>query len=267
MFEDAELGGLYHGSGADFDVFDPDKVGSGHRHNSYGWGFYLTEILDMAKWYSKEIATRVNYELVEDIVHHIREYCRHNKIEDSIGSDLISAIPILADPDYLENSKMVLSKNTYAAIKRNFTKYIAADEWLLKDLIGILDNVYPEIEKKLVKWKNQINYSIKLVKKGDSFSFINFHERLSEEDVIKIINQMEKDALGRFFTNEKDEIKKLNGDRLLDYLGKNVLKTKFKKDVSMFLLEAGFDGIVIPERKFYVIFDPNIIRIVEKTNV
>lgn len=43
----------FHGSGADFDEFRLDKIGSGEGAQVYGYGLYFTEVEDIAKYYRK----------------------------------------------------------------------------------------------------------------------------------------------------------------------------------------------------------------------
>ena len=126
-----------------------------------------------------------------------------------------------------------------------------------------MDKLYPDIKKYLNEWKKPIRYGIKLVKKGGDFNFIDFNEKVSEEDWGKVINQLDREG----FNYDSEVIRyDLTGEGLCNYLFSYVSEITSKKDVSMFLLRAGFDGIVSNAR-VYVVFDPNIIRIVEKTNV
>lgn len=42
----------YHGSGASFDRFSTDFIGTGEGHQAYGWGIYLTDLEDVARNYA-----------------------------------------------------------------------------------------------------------------------------------------------------------------------------------------------------------------------
>ena len=50
---------VYHGSGADFDVFDHSHMGEGEGAQAYGWGTYVTEVEGIGKTYAN--ATAHNY--------------------------------------------------------------------------------------------------------------------------------------------------------------------------------------------------------------
>jgi len=47
----------FHGSGADFDEFKLDKIGSGEGAQMYGYGLYFTEVEDIAKYYKNTLST------------------------------------------------------------------------------------------------------------------------------------------------------------------------------------------------------------------
>ena len=48
----------FHGSGADFDEFKLDKIGSGEGAQVYGYGLYFTEKESIAKYYKNQIETK-----------------------------------------------------------------------------------------------------------------------------------------------------------------------------------------------------------------
>ena len=271
MFEDAELGGLHHGSGEDFDIFDPDKVGSGTGYLTYGWGFYLTTIAETAMEYAIEVAKNNNSTLKEEIVTLIREYCMDKNIPHDVGSDVISEIPFIKERNYSKPLKKVLEENSYQAIKRNIINSIDAvnivGDMYLDQLVGILDALYPEIEKIIRNCKVRIFYYIKLVKDEGGFNFISYKESMPPKYFIKIINQLKKEGYNSKAEYMSRHYQTQRGESICDYLASEVFGGKKQKEVSMFLLRAGFDGIFVHTRKHYVIFDPNIIRIVEKTNV
>ena len=51
----------FHGSGADFDQFRMDKIGTGEGNQAFGYGLYFTESEDIAKFY-KDTTTEVPYD-------------------------------------------------------------------------------------------------------------------------------------------------------------------------------------------------------------
>ena len=50
----------FHGSGADFDEFRLDKIGTGEGAQAFGYGLYFTDSEDIAKFYKQTLST---YEL------------------------------------------------------------------------------------------------------------------------------------------------------------------------------------------------------------
>lgn len=47
---------LYHGSDTDFDMFDDAKISSGDASELFGKGYYLTDNIEVAKFYAKQKA-------------------------------------------------------------------------------------------------------------------------------------------------------------------------------------------------------------------
>ena len=267
IFEDAELGGLHHGSGADFDIFDPNKVGSANGM-VYGWGFYLTTILDTAESYAHKSAAEQKNELRYKIRTLIQSYFHDNKIPFHLRSAFYDSVHVLDYESYLLGTKLIWSENTYEKIEHNIEDYVKdkAEYYTEEDLaslIDMLDRLYPDIEKHLKQWIDPIRYGIKLVKEGSDFNFIDFDAQVPKKDLRKVINQLNIEGFNYDLEKINDD---LDGEDLCRYLRLNVSGITSKKDVSMFLLRAGFDGVSI-DGAVYVIFDPNIIRIVEKTNV
>ena len=51
---------VYHGSGADFDVFDHSHMGEGEGAQAYGWGTYVTEVEGIGRTYAIQNTTKHN---------------------------------------------------------------------------------------------------------------------------------------------------------------------------------------------------------------
>ena len=51
---------VYHGSGADFDVFDHSHMGEGEGAQAYGWGTYVTEVEGIGRTYAIQNTTTHN---------------------------------------------------------------------------------------------------------------------------------------------------------------------------------------------------------------
>lgn len=56
----------FHGSGADFDQFSLEKIGTGEGAQAYGYGLYFTDSEDIAKFYKDAVANQDNLYLQLD---------------------------------------------------------------------------------------------------------------------------------------------------------------------------------------------------------
>lgn len=56
----------FHGSGADFDQFSLEKIGTGEGAQAYGYGLYFTDSEDIAKFYKDAVANQENLYLQLD---------------------------------------------------------------------------------------------------------------------------------------------------------------------------------------------------------
>ena len=72
----------FHGSGADFDQFEIDKIGTGEGAQAYGYGLYFTDSEDIAKFYKDMMARNVDIDG--------RPYIRGNQINDNLVDEDIA---------------------------------------------------------------------------------------------------------------------------------------------------------------------------------
>lgn len=56
IFEQIENVILYHGSNNEFDEFDDNKISTGDSSELFGRGYYLTDNIEIAKFYGKMIS-------------------------------------------------------------------------------------------------------------------------------------------------------------------------------------------------------------------
>jgi hypothetical protein len=72
----------FHGSGADFDQFSLEKIGTGEGAQAYGYGLYFTDSEDIAKFYKDMMARNVDIDG--------RPYIRGNQINDNLVDEDIA---------------------------------------------------------------------------------------------------------------------------------------------------------------------------------
>ena len=51
----------FHGSGADFDEFRLEMIGTGEGAQAYGYGLYFTDSEDIAKYYKDTVSARQEF--------------------------------------------------------------------------------------------------------------------------------------------------------------------------------------------------------------
>ncbi|MCP4490448.1 MAG: hypothetical protein GY820_24480 [Gammaproteobacteria bacterium] len=56
--EDVRFAAAYHGTGAEFDRFSDDKIGTGEGAQAYGDGHYFASTREVAEWYRKQLGGR-----------------------------------------------------------------------------------------------------------------------------------------------------------------------------------------------------------------
>ena len=64
--EEVRFSKAYHGSGAKFDTFSTDFVGTGEQNQAYGWGLYFSAKKEVAEWYHKALSQRRDNEVLPE---------------------------------------------------------------------------------------------------------------------------------------------------------------------------------------------------------
>lgn len=236
---------LKHGSPHKFDKFSTEKIGTGEGNQAFGWGLYFTDLESIAKNYSD------NENLIE----------RHlNSVYEFGVPDRFYQIP--------ENKRKS---------KENLIKYIN------EQIKGFEGNIFQQKEwnklKNSVESYNPYIYQVSLHKgkTPDQYTFIEWDNTVSEE-VFKKINDLaisKNDVIIKMLS-EGINTKNIEGSALYKNLSRQLGSDKA---ASLFLLEAGIDGIKYPAESIsrgatsdtargfnYVVFDDSAITIENVTS-
>ena len=226
---------------------------------------YITNVLNL-----KNIEPTIYSELIEDIENPYGNYT--NLFEFLINRDT-SKLNIGVED---ESPKIALEQQ----------------EELYKQFVNFINNklfVNGKENLKLTANNKKYIYSV-LIHKGktpEQYSYLKWDKKVSNENANKIVNLLiEKNIQEKSFTkymidenSTKEEmvgkVMMLNGQQLYDYLRNNIFSKP--KDTSLFLLEAGIDGIQYPtnslsskpikednDRFNYVVFDDRAISVEDK---
>ena len=254
----------WHGSGADFDVFNLDFLGSGSGSQAYGKGIYLTELKSVADGFARHVS-KDKFEKYSNMLFGVAtDRIRQIIHQDTLIRELLNYLEIVASTlkDSGAKQKFLMAMDSDKFVKFSGVEWGASLlDAVFKDLREVIKNIpKPDIKA--------VTYSIVLKKENPVFfNWYNLDGR-------KIYEQLVKEGIVKDFGLTKDEILVLAVDGEIKYVsngtdlreGLNMLGYS-DGEFSDFLANMGYDGVYVPDLGAYVVFDPNIIRIVEKTNV
>ena len=246
----------YHGSPYEFDKFTSEKIGTGEGAQAFGWGLYFTDLESIARNYAEKLANpdTDNFDLDGYFYRKDTEY----------------------DPDIMEETV------TY-----------------FKNEIQITEEEFLKAKEKSPNKKLRNLYKVTLFKDKtpDQYTWLEWDKSFSDSNINKIKSQFEKEGIPKEIDSPLNETMKLLGKQtdFKDYrpnpirgttkdfyenLVKYFLSMGIKnpqKEVSLFLLRAGIDGIKYPAESIsrgatsetargfnYVVFDENAVTIEEK---
>ena len=246
---------VHHGTGASFDKFTTEKIGTGEGNAAFGWGLYFTEKKDIAQYYAETIGNMPSYVLYKD-----------GKPADM--NDEVSRIIYNYDGDV----KKAIRDN-----KRHAKMWEKEGD---KDFASAIMETVSKLQKedpKAWEMKEEGNRHIYDVEIPDT-GFINWDKTVPEEQKKQIQDQAEKEGISFSFYGDvvspKEYFKQAGRDlegfqlykSLTDALGSD-------KAASLFLNRAGFNGIEYEAGRHsankkgnemnFVVFDENAVRIID----
>lgn len=246
----------FHGSGADFDEFKLEKIGTGTKATQYGHGLYFSDYEDVATYFrgisSPEIADyKLNGNSVTDM---------YNKAQDSQDyekAEVLEQVLLHDRPD--EIAKRFTVEEGYSQETAEFAKSINYDTLKGFDPDGNEVSLGRTYKTELsVDVENMLDWQAPLK---------NQPEAIKE----KVRSLVDEDLRETFDYNVDKGI--TGGNAYLNYIGKN------KKEASGKLAEAGLDGIKYKDiggtlgytlenaPTNYVVFKPEAIKILEKYGI
>lgn len=251
----------YHGSPHEFDKFTTSKIGTGEGAQAFGWGLYFTDMEDIAKHYAQNLSKSTQ----NDQLDFLKKALLNNKITEKDFKEI----------DEIWNN-LSLSIGFYGS-EHAFEELISK----LKDNNSAIDFLKQNKEN-FLKPKNGMIYQVKLHKdkKPDQYNWLEWDKPISEKNIIKIFNGAEKvggidfkdgwDLDSKYGLTNRGGFK-INGEEMYRWLSK---KLNGDKQASLFLLDAGIDGIKYPADSIsrsvtsdtargynYVVFDENAVSI------
>ena len=246
----------FHGSGADFDEFKLEKIGTGTKATQYGHGLYFSDYEDVATYFrgisSPEIADyKLNGNSVTDM---------YNKAQDSQDyekAEVLEQVLLHDRPD--EIAKRFTVEEGYSQETAEFAKSINYDTLKGFDPDGNEVSLGRTYKTELnVDVENMLDWQTPLKNQPEAI----------KEKVRSLVDE----DLRETFDHNVDK-GTTGGNAYLNYIGKN------KKEASGKLAEAGLDGIKYKDiggtlgytlenaPTNYVVFKPEAIKILEKYGI
>lgn len=244
----------YHGSPYSFDRFTTNAMGTGEGNQSFGWGLYFTDLESIA-----------------------RNYANMNVL---VGKPLNKGIPTFADDAIKEEGskeKEVILSNLNKKKNDRYHNPIAVQK-AIDYIINLTQTELNMLVSKEKPIKNLYKVSLHKGKTPSEYNWLEWDKPLTKEqkNVIRekaLKSEKLKNSKG-FIEYELTEQSVFTGN---DVYASLMRKLGSDKEASMFLLEAGIDGVKYPAESIsrgatsdtargfnYVVFDENVITIEEQ---
>lgn len=255
---------VYHGSGADFTVFDFDHMGEGAGSQVFGWGGYVTSSKKIGKSYANLVDANAPHQDVEYVGNNDFEY-----------KDVIAGLFNGGQRDYDDVKEFLL--NGYNADKENARK---------RQMLEWFESTKPSDWKSVNDGKRNL-YEVDIPEDNGS-NYLEWYgdvpSNLDKEKLAELILDKTgaKEKVARFKATpaylkglEFDIKKLINEAQTGQKLYTNISSFVSEKDTSKILSALGFTGIKYPAGTImggaeendtnYVIFKPEDMKIIEHT--
>lgn len=282
-----QLDGLWHGSPYDFDKFSTDKIGSGEGVQAFGWGLYFTDLKGIAKSYAQSLSKKEitykgekveyftsltflskNPEIEEAALEVFTEYPN----DTSEKSFKYNPLPILNNS--LSLLKFISEDDIKERVKNGKNNFDNYGYYPYDSIEAAIALKLQDIGVKISGERNLYKVAVNKGKTTDQYTWLEWKKPISEEQQKLIQKKLEDYGGGNVYVSgpvERLESGDIVYKGLAKYLG------GYQK-ASLFLLEAGIDGVKYPAESIsrgrtnddargsnYVVFDENAITIEEKT--
>ena len=286
----------WHGSPYSFDHFTTNAMGTGEGAQAFGWGLYFTDLEGIARNYAKVLSSNNSENIAKKLL-------GKNKID--INSDFST--------DFINSVRdNILTGNSKEELINSFKNYVTYNENLIREIEEDIEN-YPlekvNLLKELSRIKNTLldnNKALEIVKEITDSEYNTAKNGKGSKNLYKVSLHKGKEVSEYTWlewdkpltTEQKNLIreKALKSEKLKNskgfieyelteqsvFTGNDVYASLMRKlgsdkEASIFLLEAGIDGIKYPAESIsrgttsdtargfnYVVFDENAITIEEQ---
>lgn len=282
----------WHGSPYRFDKFSLSKMGTGEGAQAFGWGLYFTDLKSIAENYAKALGGEPKILYKGKNINDISEFSDIFYYLDPNNSGFIPYSKV----SQVEKMLDLVEEMANSFLNSNYNKediyeqsYEEESKNVLKHIIAIRENLN---DLSVQEGRNLYKVSLHKGKTPDQYTFLEWDKRLTDEQRNAILKQANLEGIaleehtypsgkkGVIIKGKDGNIKAIatNGKQMYEWLyqslGGNVFKSD--KDVSLFLLRAGIDGIKYPAESIsrgatsdtargfnYVVFDENAVKIQE----
>jgi hypothetical protein len=279
---------VWHGSPHSFDRFSMDKIGTGEGAQAFGHGLYFTDTKYIAEHYAKNLG---DIEIKNWSINGIPIYKNGRPIDYRSGDNNFSQAKAL-----FQEHMMIYEADIRNAFEKSQKEGLEAIQRHTDDLIDVYGDDDSSWSKSVVKYfkamrpkdTSRIKWDVKshqnlykaTLHKGkdpSEYVYLDWDKPLSEQppETIKKLKQAQIPGwtYDELIENEADGESLYNN---LSYaLGRDARTGRpgSPKDASLFLKDAGIDGIRYPsgslsggsgQGKNYVVFDENAITIEER---
>ena len=257
----------FHGSGADFDRFGLDKIGTGEGSQAFGYGLYFTDSEDIAKFYRETLRQERNMlHLDGKMLDSVYTADNVEKFGDYVAKNFPSSIH---DDVYmvLDNLGQGLGSIQDADNLASGTFRTATEK-----------QIYNKIRKdlSLPELPEGKTYKVALAPKPDEL--LDYDKPLSEQpEMLKKLQNITEFKTYKSQFGNTDNLEKLTGKELYSFLEDNKAVPQKGKEVSKQLNDVGIKGIKYKAGQLsgikdskntnFVIFDENLINILAKYGI
>ena len=250
----------FHGSGADFDEFKLDKIGTGEGAQAFGYGLYFTDSEDIAKFYQTTLGKRSGFSYEGEIIPSRFNLESGSSQKDQIISSIADKMDNLDRPaSFLIKSQIKSNEIELAKLKSR-----EADE-LTNDIITSTENEL-EILKSLDadKFKRGKTYKVDIAAKPDELLDYDLSLKEQPGDIKKIL----KPLYEKYSVSEAADFGTLLSSAYRDVPQDTFMEELLEKGIKGIKYKAGqLSGIKDSEATNFVIFDDKLIKILEKYGI
>lgn len=250
----------YHGSPYDFDKFTTEKIGTGEGAQAFGWGLYFTDLKSIAEAYADKLSAS-------------KALKYGGKSRNELEGLHPMTKPFLLDLEKSTPKTKNEALNWLEKNKRGKSERVLNELYELINDISILDTTKKVYDVSLFKDKTP-----------DQYTWLEWDKPVSEKTKKSILDFISSDTKYGHPTwiDAKRKIKYALENNLY-YTNEDLYKTiadisgLSPKSASLFLLDAGIDGVKYPAESLargatsenargfnYVVFDENAVTIISK---